>query len=501
MLFRPDRRDFSLIGFYAGKVIFGVGLAMLVPAAMALVLGEHNDVAGFVLAAALAIAVGRATELFLFTRAPLSTSHGLAAVALSWLLAPVFAALPLVLSGHYVSYLDAYFDAMSGFATIGLTLVNDVDHMSRSANLWRHLMQFIGGQGIVVVVLTIFASAGGRVGHLYTGEGREEKILPNVIRTARFIWRVSFVYFIIGTAALWASLAHAGLDPATALYHGANLFMSAFGTGGYATMSSSVAFYRSPLVEAVLAPIMAAGAFSFALHYQLWMGRRGELIRNIETQTIAASTLLLFAVMAVGLGRTGTFVDFGPMLRHGFFQLISAHTTTGLGTMSGRLYVTDWGVLAPAVLVTAMALGGMAGSTAGGIKAIRVGLILKGLIRDVRKVLLPEDAIVIQTYHSTTRRILTDEQVRAAATILLLWLVLYLGGGLIGLFYGYELQLALFESTAAASSAGLSVGLVRPDLEWPLKIVYTAQMMVGRLEFIAVFALLGYMLAIVRGRV
>jgi trk system potassium uptake protein TrkH len=132
---------------------------------------------------------------------------------------------------------------------------------------------------------------------------------------------------------------------------------------------------------------------------------------------------------------------------------------------------------------------------------MRIGLILKGLIRDVRKVLLPEDAVVIQTFHSTTRRTLNDAQVRAAATILLLWLVLYLGGGLLGLFYGYELQLSLFESTAAASSGGLSVGLVRPDLEWPLKVVYTAQMMIGRLEFIAVFALLGYVLAIVRGRV
>ena len=501
MLFRPDRRDFSLIGFYTGKVVFGVGLAMLVPAGMALALGETNEVASVLLGASLAVAVGRATELFLYTREPLSTSHGLATVALAWLSAPIFAALPLLLSGHYASYLDAYFEAMSGFATIGLTLANDLDHMARSVNFWRHLMQFMGGQGIIVVVLTIFASAGGRVGYLYTGEGREEKILPNVIRTSRFIWRVALVYALIGTTALWLALLHAGLAPASALYHGANLFMAAFDTGGFATQSSSVAFYRSSLVEIVLLPIMTAGGFSFALHYQLWMGRRSELARNIETRTITASVLIMFTIMVVGLGRTGTFTDFDVMLRHSFFHIVSAHTTTGLATMPGRLYVTDWGVLAPAVLVSAMGLGGMAGSTAGGIKAMRIGLILKGLIRDVRKVLLPEDAIVIETFHSTTTRTLTDTQVRAAATVLLLWLVLYLGGGLIGLFYGYELQLALFESTAAASSGGLSVGIVRPDLEWPLKVIYTGQMMIGRLEFIAVFALLGYVLAIVRGRV
>ena len=501
MLFRPGRRDFKLIGYYTGKVIFGVGLAMLVPAALALALGETNNFWGFVLGAGLAVTVGRLAELTLFTTSPLSTSHGLSVVASAWLMSPVFAAVPLLLSGHYASYLDAYFESMSGFATIGLTLANDLDHMQRSVNLWRHLMQFLGGQGIVIVILTIFASASGRVGVLYTGEGREEKILPNVIRTARFIWRVALVYAVIGTVLLWLAVAAAGVEPLTAVFHAVTLFMAAFDTGGFAPQAASVGFYRSPLVEAVIMPIMVAGAFSFALHYQLWLGRRGELVRNIEIRTIALSVLALFTIMAVGLGRTGTFVHLPGLFRHGWFHAVAAHTTTGLATVPGRLYVTDWGVLAPAMLVVAMALGGMAGSTAGGIKAIRVGLIFKGLKRDVRKVLLPEDAVVVETYHSTTRRLLGDDQVRGAATLLLLWLVLYLAGGLMGLFYGYDLQLALFESTSAASSGGLSIGMVRPGLEWPLKVTFIAQMMIGRLEFIAVFAFVGYLVSIVRGRV
>jgi trk system potassium uptake protein len=501
MLFRPDSHDFRIIGLYAGKVVYGVGLAMLLPAGFALAVGEHNEAAAFALAASLAVITGRLSELALHTRAPLSTSHGLASVALAWLVAPVFAAVPLLLSGHYASYLDAYFEGMSGFATIGLTLANDLDHMARSVNLWRHLMQFLGGQGIVVVVLTIFAGTGSQVGTLYVAEGREEKIVPNVVRTARFIWRVALAYAVVGTALLWAALLHAGMPVITGAYHALMLFMAAFDTGGFATQSSSVAFYRSPVVEAVLLVVMVAGAFSFALHYQLWQGRRSELVRNIEVRTIFASIIGLFVILAVGLGRTGTFTEAAPLLRHGLFQVISAHTTTGLATVPGRLYVTDWGVLAPAMIVTAMALGGMAGSTAGGIKAIRIGLILKGLRSDIRSVLLPENAVVVETYHSGTRRILRSSQVRAAATLLLLFLLLYLGGGLLGLFYGYDLDLALFESTAAASSGGLSVGLVRPDLEWPLKVTYIAQMVIGRLEFIAVFALGGYIVSIARGRV
>ena len=500
MLFRPDRNDFRLIGFYTGKVIFGVGAAMALPLLVAIAANEPNEAYSFLIAMSLGIIAGRLADWRLKTTATMTSSHGLATVALSWLLAPIVAAIPLVLSGHYLGFLDAYFEAMSGFATIGLTLANDLDHMARSVNLWRHLMQFLGGQGIVVVVLTIFASAGSRVGALYTGEGREEKVVPNVIRTARFIWRVALIYGLLGTSVLWVTLLGAGLGPAPALFHAANLFMAAFDTGGFATQSASVAFYRSTSVEVALLPVMLAGAFSFSLHYALWQGRTRELFRNIETKTMAVTMLGLFTVAAVGLGRSGAFTEFFPLFRHGFFQMVSAHTTTGLSTVPGRLFVTDWGVLAPAMIVSAMAIGGMAGSTAGGIKVIRVGIILKSLRQDIRKVLYPEDAVVVESIHSTRGQVLDERRVRAAATILLLWLALYLGGALMGLFYGYDLQGAMFESTAAASSAGLSIGIVRPDLESPMKVLYILQMLVGRLEFIAPFALVGYIVSIVRGQ-
>lgn len=501
MLLRPDAGDFRLILLYTSRVLFGVGLALLVPAAVAVLLGEHMDAWSFLLAASIGVGVGRGGEMALQTRRQLNASHALASVALSWLVVPLVAALPLLLSGHYVSYLDAYFEAMSGFATIGLTLANDLDHMSRSVNLWRHLMQFLGGQGIVVVVLTAFSSGAARLGTLYTGEGREDVILPNIVRTARFIWRVALVYGVIGTGLLWLAVTAAGLDPATGLYHAVNLFMAAFDTGGFATQSASVAFYRSPAVEAVLLVVMTAGAFSFALHYLLWQGRHRELVTNTETRTVFASTLVVLSIMAIGLARSDTFESFSALYRHGLFQAVSAHTTTGLATVPGRMYVTDWGALAPASLVAAMAIGGMAGSTAGGIKAIRLGIILKGLKADVRRVLLPENAVVVETYHAGIRQIVKGAQVRDAALLLLLWLGLYLSGAIVGLFYGYPLELSLFESVAAASSGGLSVGLVRPDLEVLLKLVYIAQMVVGRLEFIAVFALAGYAVSVVRGRV
>jgi trk system potassium uptake protein len=499
VLLRPDASDLRVIAHRTGTVLTGVGLAMLIPAGFGFLVGETNDAVGLVIGAALAMLVGR-VGILLRTRATLRTSHGLVTVAVSWLSAPVFAAVPLLLSGHYASYLDAYFEAMSGFATIGLTLVNDIDHLSRSINLWRHLMQFIGGQGIIIVVLTIVSSAGGAVGSLYVGEGREERILPNVFRTARFIWRVALGYFLIGTTALWVVLVAGGFDVANGLYHATALFMAAFDTGGFAVQSSSVAFYRSAAVEAVLLVIMIAGACSFAIHYHLWQRRAGAFARHLETRTLALSLVALYTVMSLGLVTAGTFTEPTGLLRHGLFHSVSAHTTTGLTTMPGRLLLTDWGVLAPAMVVMGMGLGGMAGSTAGGIKAIRIGLIAKSVAADIRRVLLPDNAVIVTGYHAGVRRVLTTAQVRGAITVLLLWLACYGLGAGVGLFYGYDLEQALFESTAAASSGGLSVGVVRPDMEWLLKITYIAQMVLGRLEFVAIFAMFGYGVAYLRGR-
>jgi trk system potassium uptake protein len=500
MLIRPDRRDLGVIGLYTGRVLTGVGVVMLLPAGLGVLRDELSDALGLLIGAALAVLVGQLAEWRLYTRRHLAWSQAMAVVALSWLAAAFAGAVPLFLSGHYASFLDAYFDAMSGFATAGLAVINDLDHLSDSINLWRHLMQFLGGQGVVLIALSFFAGGGGLTG-LYAGEAREDRILPNVVNTAQFIWRVALTYAAVGVTALWAALLHAGLPADQALLHAANLFMAAFDTGGFAPTSASVGFYHSLAVEGVIAALMVAGALSFAIHYRLMRPGGGwELTRSLETRVLAVSVLVLFAVTALGLSQFGVYDSVQALFRRGFFQLVSAHTGTGFGTIPGRLFVTDWGVLAPAMVVIAMALGGMAGSTTGGIKALRIGLLAKSIAFDVRRALLPSNAVVVQTYHfAGSRQILQARVVRTAVVITLLYIVLYFAGAGLGLFYGYTLQEALFESTSAAAAVGLSVGLVGPDLETGLKVVYIAQMWIGRLEFVAVFALFGYAYATLRG--
>ena len=156
MLFRPDRHDYKVVGFYISRILAAVGMLMLLPAAVGFALGETEAALGFVIGALLALLVAIAGNHWCATARSIDRTHAMVVAGGSWLLAPVFGAVPLRLSGHYGRYLDAYFDAMSGFATAGLTVINDLDHVADSVNLWRHLMQYVGGQGLVLVVLTVF---------------------------------------------------------------------------------------------------------------------------------------------------------------------------------------------------------------------------------------------------------------------------------------------------------------------------------------------------------
>jgi trk system potassium uptake protein TrkH len=188
------------------------------------------------------------------------------------------------------------------------------------------------------------------------------------------------------------------------------------------------------------------------------------------------------------------------MFRKGFYQLISAHTTTGYMTIYARQFIDEWGNLALVGLICAMALGGGACSTAGGIKMLRLGVIAEALKQDVKRIILPERAVVEQRLHHLKEIFLEDKQVRAALLITVSYLVLYGIGTLIGMFYGYPFLDSLFESTSAAANVGLSCGITTPGMAAGLKLTYIVQMWAGRLEFMSVFTLIGFFVAVIKGK-
>lgn len=499
VLVRPDVEDLRIVGSFVGRVLVGTGLLHLPALGLALAVGELDDAAAMLTGASLAIIAGWLTTRRTGTDVELDWAHGLVTVAAAWLVAPVPVAVSLYLSGHLRSGLDAYFEAMSGLTTSGMTVLMDLDHLGVGMNLLRHLTHFAGGQGVILVVLTVLAAGSSQLGTLFVGEGRDERIVPSVIRTARLIYLIAAAWFVASTLVLTISLLVAGLPLGRSVLHAVALFFAAFDTGGFSIQSTSVAYYHSALVETVLLVVMFAGAISFPLHYDLWQRQVRSASRHLDLRTFATTTITLTTVLVVALGARATYTSAAGLHRKGVFTALSAATNTGFGVLPGSAY-DEWGQLAPAALVTIMLIGSMAGSTAGGIKTIRVGLIVKSLLRDVRKALTPPAGVVVATYRGRRTHVISDAQVRAAVTMAVLYVLTALVGSLVHVYHGASIEDGLFESTSATANVGLSVGVIGAGMAPSLKIMTMFQMWAGRLEFLSVFCLFGYGVAMVRGR-
>ncbi|GMR02710.1 MAG: TrkH family potassium uptake protein [Acidimicrobiia bacterium] len=526
MLIRPAADDLRTVGSALGRVFIAVAAASGIPIVWALVGREWNPLGSFILMAGVFAVLG--TTLMQISVPPsakikadqrhLDWSHGMVVVAITWLVVPLIGSIPFIFSGHYGSAIDAYFDAMSGLSTTGLSLVQDLDHLASSLNFWRHLLHFLGGQGIIIAALLLFAGRG--MTTLFQGEGREDRVLPSVQSTAKAIWAVSLLHLVVGVAALGLVASYIlGFSWHRALFHALMIFFAAFDTGGFAPQSTSIGYYHSAIFESVTAVLMVAGALSFGFHFRLWSRadkrlrrrtlsynlderdrpNRWSLLKNLETRSIVTTFGITMFFTIIGLAAIGMYSSVAGLSRQGFFQILSAHTGTGFTTVPSSELVA-WSGLAFGGIAMAMALGGMASSTAGGVKAMRVGLIVRAIVDDVKGDLLPEDALVDNSYYQFGRHRLTPEVARSAMVVTLLFVALFLTGAGIGIAYGVPLQQALFESVSAGANVGLSVGVTSPAMPALLKLTYILQMYLGRLEFVAVFVLIGFAYSLVRGR-
>lgn len=500
MLIRPTLRDFKIIAFYTGKIISGLGLTLLIPAITAAAFSEWNMFFAFLLAFSISEFFWLATDRYFYTDRDLKWMQGMMVVSVSWLLATIIGAIPMYLSGYFSSFLDACFDVMSGFTTTGLTLIQDLDHAPYSLNMWRHLLQFIGAQGIIVLALTFFIRATRGALKIYIGEAREESLLPNVINTAKAIWTITIAYFVVGSTVLSVVNLLSGMEPVRAVLHGMWIYMTAWGTGGFAPQSLSVLYYHSPIFEFFTAIFMILGGMNFALHWSLWRGEKLEIFKNIEIRSFTITVALTFLAGALALVRAGVFDTFIGGFRIIYFQIISAHSGTGFMTVTAPQFPAQWGEAGMMAVVVAMALGASAGSTAGGIKAMRIGLVIKGIAAEVKRIISPEKSVVITYYHHIRKQILSDNQVKMAALIMLAYISMYLFGGILGQFYGIPFVQSLFDSVSAGANVGLTCGVTSPTMPALLKIYYILAMWMGRLEFTSIFALSGFIVALVKGR-
>ena len=486
----PTRADVAAIG---DTVLVGlrlVGAAMLVPATVALLAGDVTSASALVLGAAATVVVTAPLRSRLRRRGRLTWTQAFTATGIGWLLAAVAAAVPLWLSTHYARPVHALVEAMAGLTTTGATLVSDLDHLPLGINLWRHELHVLGAVAVYLVIATIRLRGETMVATSTVAEAGEHRILPRHGRSLRDAVLLVGGWSAVGTVVLTVLALVAGATPGRAVLHGVTLATSAFTTGGFTLTSASAGALHATSIQVALAVLMVAGATSLVLH-RVARARHLRLVhRELDVRVLVLSATGLLAVCYLGLARAGVHDTVQGFVGQGLFTMIAAHTTTGMSAVPPQVIATGWGDLAPAALVAAMAVGGMSGSLSGGVGTLRVGLIAKGLVRDVRQLLLPESALVIERYHQRRTHRLTDQHVRASATILLLFMAAVFGGAVVELSTTSSgtLPEALFSATSAVSTTGLSVGFVgtsTPDIA----IVTSGLLMwFGRLEFLAVLA-------------
>ena len=247
-------------------------------------------------------------------------------------------------------------------------------------------------------------------------------------------------------------------------------------------------YYHSYMMEIIAALLMMAGSLNFALHARVWAGDRAELWKSIETKVLAVAVAAMSALVVMGVTAQHSYTGTVGIFRRSVFQVISGHSA-GHQTVYGSQLVQDFGGAALIALIIGMAIGGSASSTGGGVKALRVGIIMKSLLLHVRRALAPHSAVLNIRYHHIGPRVMSPDTVGAATTIFVLYVATYLAGAVIGAAYGYPVPEALFESVSATANSGLSIGITSPAMPTGLKVTYMFQMWAGRLEFIAVLVL------------
>lgn len=497
---RNSDTAWKAILYYIGMVIVGLGSLMGLPLLTSLLYGEWPVAIDFALSCTATLFAGGACVVFFwpYRKGRLGWGEGMSITAGAWFLGMLFCAMPYALSGNYLSYLDGCFDVMSGFTTTGLTLVQDMDHLSYGLNMWRHLLTFVGGQGMVVLVMTVMTKVNSGTYKMYVGEGKDERLMPNVVHTARTIWYISLAYLAVGTVSLWLAGMAEGMAADRAFLHGLWIFMSSWSTGGFAPMSQNILYYHSVGYELITVVFFVIGSFNFALHYAVFTGKRRELVQNVELISFTITVTLLTLIVTYGLIRLNIYPNAIALFRKGFYQLISGHTTTGFMTVYARQFYLEWGDVALMAMVLAMLIGGSACSTAGGFKGLRMAILYTAFRRDISRMALPESRVATKRYHHIRDVVLEEGVAHSAMLIVLAYIITFTVSTLAGAMCGYPFAMAAFEAASVTGNVGLSIGLTTAAMPALLKIVYILTMWLARLEFMSILALGAYFAAKVK---
>ncbi len=456
---------------FLGRILIGFSAIFIFPIAVAVYFNE--SITPFVYPSLVSLTLG----LILFSIKPehelLRYKESFAIVGLSWLLISLIGAIPYVTIG--TSFVDSFFESMSGFTTTGASIFNKPEELPMSVLFWRAMTQWLGGIGIIMLFVVIFPIMA--KGVLFQAEYPGitlSKLKPRIRDTAMILYGI----YVLFTAAEIFLLYILGVPLFDAVTHA----FTTLSTGGFSTHSESIAFFKNPKVEFVIAIFAMIGGANFTIHYYLLRGRfkfarDPELLTYLSIIAIATAILTLY-----------NLENFDPFnsFRFSFFQVVSIMTTTGYTTYD----FDTWCDGVKMILLILMFIGGCSGSTGGGIKVIRIYILLKYAVVQIFKSAEPKTVRAVKYGTNTIKK----EVVESVVAFFILYIIIFTISSLIPALSGYDLLTSISAVAACLGNVGPGMGLAGASETYSffpdyIKILLALNMWIGRLEIYTVLAL------------
>ena len=363
--------------FYVGRIVTLEAALLAIPLIVALIYKEECASA-FLITIGIALVCGFAASFVANTKNKvIYAREGFAIVSFAWLFMSALGALPFYISGAIPSYADAFFETVSGFTTTGASILTNVEAMPRALLFWRSFTHFIGGMGVLVLVMAILPDSSGRSIHIMRAE-MPGPVVGKIVPKARDTAKILYIMYIFLTFVEVVMLLFGGMSLYEALVHS----FGTAGTGGFSIKADGIAGY-SPYIQWVITVFMFIFGVNFNLYYLLLIKRFRAVVRSEEMWCYAGAVIVSSAVIAGNIAPM--FETAGESIRQAAFQVVSVITTTGYATADFNL----WPGLSKAILFVLMFIGGCAGSTAGGLKVSRIILLIKNVFREIRQLLHP----------------------------------------------------------------------------------------------------------------
>lgn len=478
---------YRLILGYLGIFLFMIGIIILLPLILLVIPSYRDDVVYLFhfLIPGLSTLVGGIllATLMLFKRekAQLQKHQDSVLLILVWLSAIIISAIPFFATGK-MGMTEAIFESTSGYASVGLTRLPTEMYDSHIFTFYRAVLQFFGGVGLVLIVTSAISDRYGL--KLYTAEGHNDKIIPNLGKSARIILSMYVGFIILGMIALMI----AGVNWFDALTHS----ISSIATGGFSSKANGMAGYGGNLIaiEIITCVLMVLGATNFVLHFMLLLGKFKKVGKDIEMKTFGVIILifvpLMFLSYIISYNQI-TGANFTPWesVRYGTFTFISCITTTGYSNVPTGIIMPAGAVL---LLTICNVIGGGMGSTAGGVKFYRLGIAVKSYYWTLRS-RLSSKRYIYPTYIvrcGEVKDVAKDESNEAFGYILLYVLIMLVGAFFVSVLGNYDFGAALFEFSTALSGTGLSIGITS-SANLAVLWILNVGMFIGRLEILVVF--------------